>query len=195
MLECKDLPHCKLSRYLEERVVGGLRLERQARAAKVRGCRGLGGTRAPLVVGGARLRCGLPLARQARAAKVRGHGSRGVCRHRDARAIALAPAARPLARAGVGVRAGCALHTRGLRLPVVFCRVVPQLGTELSQTPTSEGLSIRVVNNVIKKCEVKPKFLEAFGQDNSYPTALPYRQRVVLLFQTLDGVDVCLFCM
>ncbi len=70
-----------------------------------------------------------------------------------------------------------------------------QEGVEPSQVPTAEGLCIRVANNVIKKCEVKPRFLEAFGQENNYPTALPYRQRVVLLFQTLAGVDVCLFCM
>lgn len=35
MLEAKDLPHCELSKYLEQRLVMSLDHERQARAAKV----------------------------------------------------------------------------------------------------------------------------------------------------------------
>jgi E1A/CREB-binding protein len=60
--------------------------------------------------------------------------------------------------------------------------------------PTAEGLTIRVINNVIKKCEVKQKFYDAFRGDG-YAEAFIYRQRVVVLFQKIDGVDVALYCM
>jgi hypothetical protein len=53
---------------------------------------------------------------------------------------------------------------------------------------------VRVINNVVKHCEVKPKFYETFQQEGS-ATEFPYRQKVVLLFQQQDGVDVCLYCM
>jgi hypothetical protein len=44
--------------------------------------------------------------------------------------------------------------------------------------------------------QVRPKFLEAFAREpGGYPDAFPYRQRVLLLYQRIDGVDVCLFCM
>jgi hypothetical protein len=42
--------------------------------------------------------------------------------------------------------------------------------------------------------QIKPKFYEAFSGDG-YPEAFKYRQRVVLLFQKIDGVDVALYCM
>ena len=52
------------------------------------------------------------------------------------------------------------------------------------QVPGTEGLSVRVVNNMMKKCEVKQRFIDTFCVPGSnYPTAFPYRQRVVLLFQ------------
>jgi hypothetical protein len=40
-----------------------------------------------------------------------------------------------------------------------------------------EGLIVRVVNNVVKKHEVKPRFNEAFKNDG-YPEAFLYKQKV-----------------
>ncbi len=57
-----------------------------------------------------------------------------------------------------------------------------------------EPLTVRMINSVMKKCEVKPKFHETFAGDGC-ASEFGYRQRVLLLFQNLDGVDVCLFCM
>lgn len=57
----------------------------------------------------------------------------------------------------------------------------------------AEGLTVRVVNNVDKVQEVKANFHDAFKTDG-FPASLPYRQKVILLFQRIDGVDVCLYC-
>ena len=46
-----------------------------------------------------------------------------------------------------------------------------------------EGLTVRVVSNVRKRAEVKPKFLNAFQEAESFPTDLPYTQKVGLLMQ------------
>ena len=119
------------------------------------------------------------------------------------------------------------------RLAEDRARRAAQAGLPLEAVPAAEGLTVRVINNVVKKCEVRPKFLEAVarapgapagsaigggsggGSANGgaggsggsgggaaaqqpsppYPDAFPYRQRVVLLCQRLDGVDVALFCM
>ena len=67
-------------------------------------------------------------------------------------------------------------------------------GKSLEEVPPVEGLTIRVVNNVMKKCETKPHFYETFKEKN-YPQFFNYRQKVILLFQKLDGIDVCLYCM
>lgn len=60
--------------------------------------------------------------------------------------------------------------------------------------PYPSGLTVRVVNNVVKKNEVKPRFAKEFCDGNTADAYL-YKQKVVLLFQHIDGVDMCLFCM
>eukprot|EP00798_Chlamydomonas_sp_ICE-L_P002381 gene2381-8689_t len=67
-------------------------------------------------------------------------------------------------------------------------------GVDVSELPPIDQLTIRVVNQMEKKHEVKSKMIEAFA-DVNYPTEFPYTQRVVLLFQKIDNVDICLFCM
>lgn len=61
------------------------------------------------------------------------------------------------------------------------------------QVETAQGITIRVVSNVMKQGDVDPDFLELFESDQ-YPKRLPNRQKTIILFQQIDGVDVCLFC-
>lgn len=64
-------------------------------------------------------------------------------------------------------------------------------GLQPHQVPGAEGLSVRVVNSVLKKCETRPRFVDAFSGADGYPADFPYRQRVVVLFQVCVWRGVC----
>ena len=55
-----------------------------------------------------------------------------------------------------------------------------------AQVPTATGLTIRVINNVTKKMDVKPKFYEAFKKDG-YPASFEFRQKVT--FARMHALD------
>lgn len=68
-------------------------------------------------------------------------------------------------------------------------------GTTIDQVADYPELCVRVVNNVEKKVDVTPLFAKEFCTGSGRADAYLYRQKVVLLFQNINGVDICLYCL
>ncbi|KAK9866771.1 hypothetical protein WJX84_010523 [Apatococcus fuscideae] len=81
-----------------------------------------------------------------------------------------------------------------LRTELAKERAQRAAGRNLSphQVETAEGLTIRVVNNVSQRLDVKAHFSAAF-QAEGYPDGFKYQQKVICLFQRFDGMDVLLY--
>ncbi|KAK1390193.1 Histone acetyltransferase [Heracleum sosnowskyi] len=67
-------------------------------------------------------------------------------------------------------------------------------GKTYDEVPGAECLVVRVVASMNKKLQVKKRFFETLKEVN-YPNEFAYKSKVVLLFQKIQGVEVCLFAM
>ncbi|WVZ61083.1 hypothetical protein U9M48_011009 [Paspalum notatum var. saurae] len=67
-------------------------------------------------------------------------------------------------------------------------------GKSAEEVPGVEGLTVRVVSSAERVLQVQPRFHEFFKQEK-YPGEFAYKSKAILLFQKIEGVDVCLFAM
>ncbi|XP_072984159.1 probable histone acetyltransferase HAC-like 3 isoform X1 [Typha latifolia] len=68
------------------------------------------------------------------------------------------------------------------------------LGKNIDEVVAAEGLTVRVVSSIERIFKVKP-LLHNVLKEEKYPTEFPYKSKAILLFQKIEGADVCLFAM
>jgi E1A/CREB-binding protein len=69
------------------------------------------------------------------------------------------------------------------------------MNLDVELVPPVADLHVRVVQSTEKTAETKPQFEAHYSSTHNYPRAFKYRQKVMCLFQQVEGVDVLLFCM
>ncbi|KAL1207605.1 Histone acetyltransferase HAC2 [Cardamine amara subsp. amara] len=67
-------------------------------------------------------------------------------------------------------------------------------GKSINEVLEPEDLTLRVVYSADKTSIVNKKFSDLLHKEN-YPSEFPYRSKAILLFQKVEGVDICIFAM
>ncbi|XP_018443473.2 histone acetyltransferase HAC2-like [Raphanus sativus] len=67
-------------------------------------------------------------------------------------------------------------------------------GKSIDDVSVPDDLTLRVVFSADKSSHVDKTFVD-FLHNEHYPSEFPYRSKVILLFQKVDGVDVCIFAL
>ncbi|CAA7014927.1 unnamed protein product [Microthlaspi erraticum] len=67
-------------------------------------------------------------------------------------------------------------------------------GKSINDVSEAEDLTLRVVFSADKSSHVNKAFADLLHKEN-YPSEFPYRSKAILLFQKIEGVDVCIFAL
>ncbi|KAG7658713.1 Histone acetyltransferase [Arabidopsis suecica] len=68
------------------------------------------------------------------------------------------------------------------------------IGKSINDVPEPEGLTLRVVFSADRTLTVNKQFASLLHKEN-FPSEFPYRSKVILLFQKVHGVDICIFAL